>query len=41
MTSGHTPEEQALLAFLDRYFPDRRRRVVPRERDRREDSMAA
>lgn len=41
MTGGHTPEERALLAFLDRYFPDRRRRELPRERDRREDSLAA
>ena len=33
--AGHTPEERALLAFLDRYFPERRRRVVRRARDRR------
>jgi DNA topoisomerase-1 len=39
--SGHTPEEKALLSFLDQYFPERRRRAVPRERDRREASMAA
>ena len=39
--TGHTPEERALLAFLDRYFPDRRRRVVRRERERREDLLAA
>ena len=30
---GHTPEERALLAFLDRHFPDRRRR--PRGGDER------
>jgi DNA topoisomerase-1 len=41
VTSGHTPEERALLAFLDRYFPDRRRRVERRERERREDLLAA
>jgi DNA topoisomerase-1 len=39
--TGHTPEERALLAFLDRYFPDRRRRLVRRERERREDLLAA
>jgi DNA topoisomerase-1 len=31
--SGHTPEERALLAFLDRHFPDRRRR--PRDSEER------
>jgi DNA topoisomerase-1 len=38
---GHSVEERALLSFLDRYFPDRRRRRVQRTRERREDSMAA
>jgi DNA topoisomerase-1 len=38
---GHSVEERALLAFLDRYFPDRRRRRVRRARERREDLMAA
>jgi DNA topoisomerase-1 len=38
---AHTPEERALLAFLDRYFPERRRRMVRRERERREDLLAA
>ena len=41
MTASHTPEERALLAFLDRYFPDRRRRIARRERERREDLLAA
>ena len=41
MTTGHTREERALLAFLDRYFPDRRRRQVGRDRERREDDIAA
>ncbi len=41
MTANHTPEERALLAFLDRYFPDRRRRTARRERERREDMLAA
>jgi DNA topoisomerase-1 len=41
VTTNHTPEERALLAFLDRYFPDRRRRVVRRERERREELVAA
>jgi DNA topoisomerase I len=41
VTTNHTPEERALLAFLDRYFPDRRRRVVRRERERREELLAA
>ena len=40
-TTSHTPEERALLAFLDRYFPDRRRRAMRRERERREEPMAA
>jgi DNA topoisomerase-1 len=40
-SSGHTPEERALLAFLDRYFPDRRRRRQRRDRERREDLLAA
>ena len=40
-TADHTPEERALLAFLDRYFPDRRRRAVGRARERREDLLAA
>jgi len=39
--ANHTPEERALLAFLDRYFPDRRRRTARRERERREDLLAA
>jgi len=38
---SHTPEECALLAFLDRYFPDRRRRSARRDRERREDLLAA
>jgi len=38
---GHTPEERALLSFLDRYFPERRRRSVRRVRERREDLIAA
>jgi DNA topoisomerase-1 len=41
VTTKHTPEESALLAFLDRYFPDRRRHHVPHERERREDEMVA
>ena len=41
VTANHTPEERALLAFLDRYFPDRRRRAVRHERERREDLLAA
>ena len=40
--SGHSPEEKALLGFLDRYFPERRRRAASRRlRDRRTDSLAA
>jgi len=39
--AGHSKEEQALLAFLDRYFPDRRHRRVRPPRERREDLMAA
>jgi DNA topoisomerase-1 len=40
--AGHSPEERALLGFLDRYFPERRRRSasLPR-RERREDLLAA
>jgi len=38
---GHSLEERALLAFLDRYFPDRRRRRATHARERREDLMAA
>ena len=38
---GHSVEERALLAFLDRYFPDRRRRRIPPARERREDLIAA
>ena len=34
-SAGHSPEERALLAFLDRYFPERRRRAVRRAHDRR------
>jgi len=41
MTANRTPEERALLAFLDRYFPDRRRRTARRERERREELLAA
>lgn len=41
IATSHTPEERALLAFLDRYFPDRRRRVVRRDRERREELIAA
>jgi DNA topoisomerase-1 len=40
-STGQSVEERALLLFLDRYFPDRRRRLVPRERERREDLVAA
>src|SRR5688572_11087306 len=39
--AGHSVEERALLRFLDRYFPDRRRHHVRRERERREDLLAA
>jgi len=40
--SGHSPEERALLGFLDRYFPDRRRRRAGRKgRERREELLAA
>ena len=41
VTTNHTPEERSLLAFLDRYFPDRRRHAVRRERERREERLAA
>lgn len=41
VTTSHTPEERALLAFLDRYFPDRRRRSIRHDRERREDLLAA
>jgi DNA topoisomerase-1 len=41
MYGMQSPEEHALLGFLDQYFPDRRRRVVSRERERREDLLAA
>ena len=41
----HTPEERALLAFLDRYFPERRRASPARRervaRERREAAAAA
>ncbi|HEY0971310.1 MAG TPA: hypothetical protein VGE02_10135 [Gemmatimonadales bacterium] len=41
----HAPEERALIAFLDRHFPERRRRAskrrVPVSRERREDADAA
>ncbi len=40
-TADHTPEERALLAFLDRYFPDRRRRDARHPRERREEMLAA
>lgn len=40
-SAGHSIEERALLAFLDRYFPDRRHRTVRRDHERREDLMAA
>ena len=40
-TTDHTPEERALLAFLDRYFPDRRRRDARHPRERREEMLAA
>ncbi|HEX6050711.1 MAG TPA: hypothetical protein VFZ21_15640 [Gemmatimonadaceae bacterium] len=33
--AGHTPEERALLGFLDRYFPERRTRSVRRPRRER------
>jgi DNA topoisomerase I len=39
--AGHSVEERALLRFLDRYFPDRRRHQVRRGRERREDLLAA
>jgi len=39
--SGHSTEERALLRFLDQYFPDRRRRQMGRDRERREDLLAA
>jgi DNA topoisomerase-1 len=40
--TAHTPEECALLAFLDRYFPERRRGPVGRaRRERREELFAA
>jgi hypothetical protein len=26
---AHSPEERALIAFLDRHFPERRRRARP------------
>jgi DNA topoisomerase-1 len=32
MRRHHYPEERALIAFLDRHFPERRRRVRPDER---------
>ena len=38
---AHSVDERALLAFLDRYFPDRRRRRVARVRERREELLAA
>jgi hypothetical protein len=28
---AHSPEERALIAFLDRHFPERRRRSRPPE----------
>ena len=40
-TMDHTPEERALLAFLDRYFPDRRHRDARHPRERREEMLAA
>ncbi len=41
-TTAHTPEERALLGFLDRYFPERRTRSVDRpRRERREELLAA
>ena len=40
-TAMQSPEERALLDFLDRYFPDRRRRAIRTERERREDPLAA
>jgi DNA topoisomerase-1 len=41
-TSAHSPEERALLAFLDRYFPERRHRFASRpRRERREELLAA
>jgi DNA topoisomerase-1 len=45
--SGHEPEERALIRFLDRYFPERRRRRDRRRRardaasDRRDAAQAA
>jgi DNA topoisomerase I len=45
--SGHEPEERALIRFLDRYFPERRRRRDRRRKsrqtagDRRDDAQAA
>ena len=32
---AHSPDERALIAFLDRHFPERRRRRVARRGDRR------
>ena len=46
-STAHHPEEQALIRFLDRYFPerrrrrDRRRRARERARDRRDEPWAA
>jgi DNA topoisomerase-1 len=42
--SRHAPEERALIAFLDRHFPERRRRraaAPPRPRERRQHADAA
>jgi DNA topoisomerase-1 len=39
--SAHTPEERALLTFLDRYFPERRREEKPAPRRERRDTRAA
>jgi DNA topoisomerase-1 len=30
--AGHYPEERALIRFLDRHFPERRRRIRPEMR---------
>lgn len=41
LVTGHTPEERALLAFLDRYFPERRTRNTQRPRRERREELAA
>lgn len=41
VVASHTPEERALLEFLDRYFPDRRRGAPSRARRERREEMLA